>query len=77
MLCFQSGGELENDEGVATKISKMVLTAVRLVNTSEKKDAFKRLTGTCFTLAVKRKYSPLPPTPVSYTHLTLPTIRCV
>ncbi|KAK7090612.1 ragulator complex protein LAMTOR4-like [Littorina saxatilis] len=38
-----SGGELENDETVATKISKMVLTAVRLVNTSEKKDAFKRL----------------------------------
>ncbi|KAL8574211.1 hypothetical protein ACOMHN_066394 [Nucella lapillus] len=39
-----SGGDLENDEGVANKISKMVMTAVRLVGIQEKKDAFKRLT---------------------------------
>ena len=62
VLCPQSGGELENDEGVATKLSKMVLTAVRLVNTSEKKDAFKRLTGMALcllALAINGKYTPL------------------
>ncbi|XP_076454005.1 ragulator complex protein LAMTOR4-like [Babylonia areolata] len=39
-----SGGELENEEGVATKISKMVMTAVRLISANDKKDTFKRLT---------------------------------
>ena len=41
----QSGGDLENDEAVANKISKMVMTAARLINIVDRKDAFKRLTG--------------------------------
>ncbi|KAK7486464.1 hypothetical protein BaRGS_00022265 [Batillaria attramentaria] len=39
-----SGGDLENDETVATKISKMVYTAVKLVTNNDRKDSFKRLT---------------------------------
>lgn len=39
-----SGGDLENEETVATKIGKMFSTAVKLVNNNDRKDTFKRLT---------------------------------
>ncbi|XP_025079364.1 ragulator complex protein LAMTOR4-like [Pomacea canaliculata] len=71
-----SGGDLENDENVANKITKMVYSAVKLVNLNDRKDSFKRLTVVFdnFLYAItisnhkimisKRKYVPQDPVSV-------------
>jgi len=40
---LSSGGELENDEDTATKITQMVHTATRIPITADKKDVLKRM----------------------------------
>ncbi|XP_067669466.1 ragulator complex protein LAMTOR4-like [Haliotis asinina] len=68
-----SGGELENDEDTAGKITKIVYTAAKIPVTSDKRDTFKRISvvwdDSMYVITVsnhkifasKRKYVPQDP----------------
>ncbi|BFZ00814.1 hypothetical protein BsWGS_03853 [Bradybaena similaris] len=73
---ISSGGQLENDEVTATKITKLVHTAYNIPVTTDKKDILKRLSvvldDIVYVITVsqhkifvsKRQYNPQEPVPV-------------